>query len=119
MYYKVLFVSSWTCVDCSGVTGCTGPSGTVVCDVGSCVCFFFLLIITDKYINPPITTNNIEDARYKRYSNILKINKNKDIEDKVIKDIYKYYKKGNKKIDKYIDDLSIYVEYNTDLPEYK
>ena len=70
-------------------------------------------------IEEPITTNNIEDARYKRYSNILKINKNKDIEDKVIKDIYKYYKKGNKKIDKYIDDLSIYVEYNTDLPEYK
>lgn len=70
-------------------------------------------------IEEPITTNDIEDARYKRYSNILKINKNKDIEDKVIKDIFKYYKKGNKKIDKYIDDLSIYVKYNTELPEYK
>ena len=70
-------------------------------------------------IEEPITNNDIEEARFKRLYNILKVNKDKDIEDKVISDMFKYYKKGNKKIDKFMEELSIYVKYNTDLPEYK
>lgn len=70
-------------------------------------------------IEEPITTEDKEDARYKRLSNILRITNDNNIKDKVIKDMYKYYKKGNKKIDKFMEDLSISIKYNTDLPEYK
>lgn len=70
-------------------------------------------------IEEPITTEDKEDARYKRLSNILRITNDNNIKDKVIKDMYKYHKKGNKKIDKFMEDLSISIKYNTDLPEYK
>lgn len=74
-------------------------------------------------IEEPISTDNIIDCKYKRLYNILRFNiNNEKIKNKVIYDMLEYYKevKGkNEKVDKFIDDLLIYIKYHTSLPEYK
>lgn len=64
----------------------------------------------------PITTDDKYYYMFKRLSNILRISNDSKIKDKVIKDMFNNYKEGNKKIDKYMEDLSIHIEYNTELP---
>ncbi|MBR3116675.1 MAG: hypothetical protein IKF36_02230 [Bacilli bacterium] len=74
-------------------------------------------------IEEPIDTDNKEDAMYKRLSNILffvqndKVIKNMVIEDML--DNYKSIKGKYEKIDQYINDLLVYIKYDTNLPEYK
>lgn len=74
-------------------------------------------------IELPIDTDNIEDARYRRLSNILFFNQNDlVVKNKVIEDMLNNYKsiKGKyEKIDKYIDELVSYIEFGTDLPRYE
>lgn len=74
-------------------------------------------------LEDPITTDDIINAKYKRYSNILKLCSNNEIvKNKVISDIFKDYKdiKGKyEKIDIFVSDLTTFLEYNTNIPEYK
>ena len=71
----------------------------------------------------PIDNDDIEDAKFKRLSNILFFNQNNEkVKNMVIEDIIDNYKsiKGKyEKIDKYIEDLLVYIKYDTNLPEYK
>lgn len=74
-------------------------------------------------LEEPITTDDTNDAKFKRYSNILKLCINDEItRKKVISDIFKDYKKIKgryEKIDIFVSDLTTYLEYNTNIPEYK
>lgn len=72
-------------------------------------------------IELPIDTDDKEDAKYKRLSNILLFVQNdKIIKNMVIEDILDNYIKGkSEKIDNYVNDILVYIKYNTNLPEYK
>jgi len=74
-------------------------------------------------IEMPIDNDDIDDAKFKRLSNILFFCKNDEVlKNILIDDILKNYKliiNKNEKIDNYVNDILVYKKYNTELPLYK
>ena len=71
-------------------------------------------------IEEPINDNNRYESEYKRLYNILRLSNDDRIKNKVISDMFNIYEEGrSKKIDSFITDLKVYIEYNADLPELK
>ena len=71
-------------------------------------------------IEEPINDSDKYEPEYKRLYNILRLSKDDKIKKKVISDMFNIYKEGRcNKIDLFITNLRVYLEYDTDLPELK